>query len=826
MTDKNKIFRTKVEAFLHDPIQKPLTLMRGVGKHEDLAQDHVRVLLHQNQIPDSQIKSADYLASSVDRLDLGKSEDGFKVTTHDEKIEIHSPFCDKKLTLELLSKKDLETLNDLVKEVFTEIADKLKLNKTLTEQTEADEKLYWLLWRSLNDKVKEKLQKGNFHELAQKWDLIPADTRVPDHSLWSHLKTTMAFSPCTAKGEKPAFLLFALGGTQNYITTARKTQDLWIGSYIFSYLSFKAMEVVFEEFGADSIVFPELLEQPLMDWWLNKNFKDIFELKTQGLLETPTLPNKFLAILPASKAKEIAEKCKTAVVNAFTELVDEAEGKFEKTAETSDYLQELWENQRKDFLETYYVVLPFEKSGEEMIEIWKDFAPNKSENYKKLLEAKNYTQAESKLGLVYALYYDFAEKSLGSRKSLRNFEQKQEHSFKCTLCGEREALHKDPLDGNKSIRIFWEKLAFSDRKNFKKSEMLCSVCLTKRLSADFFKEKFSFKTSFPSTHEIAFTGTKKEISENGFQELLENLKKLGEREKIANSSPVPKLKLKDEFLQNLNPEFLDVNFYTKQNFEEEELKWDAELVKKIKADLKSLKETTSYYAILSMDGDRMGKWLSGEKTLEWSNSVHSSLLPQLGSDEKIKEILKNKRVVTASYHSMISTALKNFSLQLVKKVVEEEHYGKLVYSGGDDVLALLPLSELFEVMRKLRFYFSGSVNTELGKIGKKDSQTHFGNSWIELDGKLLPTLGHNATASVGVAIAHQKTNLAYVLRESRKAEKMAKNSGRNKFAITVLKRSGEVSKTVQPWNFGDFDTITDFTEPLLKALKEEKLSNS
>lgn len=822
MTKSDKLFRTKIEAFLHDPIQKPLTLMRTSETHEAIAKrlsDYLGISEVKNS---ALIKRADWIASSVDRLDI-KDE---SVSTKENEIEVRSPFCESKLELGKLETEEIPKLNQAIEEVFQEIG-----------SVHTDKELYWLLWRSLNDKVKAKLENKGFAELSKKWELIPADTRIPDHSLWNHLKTTMAFAPCMETKDKPAFLLFTIGPVQSFISTARKTQDLWMGSFILSYLSFRAMESVFSEFGADSIVFPELLEQPLMDWWLKKEFKDIFASLplNEEELKTPTLSNKFLAILPNSQVEEVAKKCKEAVKTAFEEIVEFVKTKNDFLNYT-EFLACLWEEQKNDFLEMFYVVLPWEKTGEELIEIWKDFEPEKSEYYTELLKAKNYESAESKLGLVYGLYHNFCEKALGSRKSLRNFEQKKENSFKCSLCGEREALHEDEKDGNKSTKKFWEQLAFSDRKNFKKSEMLCSICVSKRLALDFFKEKFGFKTSFPSTHEIAFTNVKKEISEKDFSQLLGNIKNLGERKIIANSTTVPKLKLKNEFLSNLNAEFLDLNFYTKKNFEEEGLNWNTELVGKIKKDLKKLKETTPYYAVLAMDGDKMGEWLSGERTLEWQNSVHSVVLEQMKDNKNFNEVLKGKRVVTASYHGMISTALKNFALHLVREVVEKQHYGKLIYSGGDDVLAFLPLSEFFEVMRKLRFYFSGNVKIlqhsdkgykellakgEKFKVGKS-----YGNSWVELDGKILQTLGHNATASVGVAIAHQRTNLAYVLREARSAEKLAKNSGRNKFAIKVLKRSGELSTTVQPWNFTEFDTVNDFVKIILNEIKDGKLTNS
>ena len=49
----------------------------------------------------------------------------------------------------------------------------------------------------------------------------------------------------------------------------------------------------------------------------------------------------------------------------------------------------------------------------------------------------------------------------------------------------------------------------------------------------------------------------------------------------------------------------------------------------------------------------------------------------------------------------------------MRTIVEEEHLGKIVYAGGDDVLAV-NLKDLFEVMRKLRAAFSGHIKIENG----------------------------------------------------------------------------------------------------------------
>jgi CRISPR-associated protein Cmr2 len=43
----------------------------------------------------------------------------------------------------------------------------------------------------------------------------------------------------------------------------------------------------------------------------------------------------------------------------------------------------------------------------------------------------------------------------------------------------------------------------------------------------------------------------------------------------------------------------------------------------------------------------------------------------------------------------------------VPHVVEEEYLGRLIYAGGDDVLAMLPVADLLPAMQRLRLAYAG-----------------------------------------------------------------------------------------------------------------------
>ncbi len=158
-----------------------------------------------------------------------------------------------------------------------------------------------------------------------------------------------------------------------------------------------------------------------------------------------------------------------------------------------------------------------------------------------------------------------------------------------------------------------------------------------------------------------------------------------------------------------------------------------------------------YFAVLIADGDRMGDAI--------------------------------EQLTTPEAHRSLSSALGRFEAT-ARKIVEDGCGGELVYSGGDDVLAFVPLDRSIECARKLSDEFRG-----LAKDGPR------------------PTL------SVGIGIGHFMEPLQRVLRSAREAEKKAKET-RDAFAIRIEKRSGVPLILSGIW--GDLDEqLNDFVELLV-----------
>ncbi|MBI2566869.1 MAG: type III-B CRISPR-associated protein Cas10/Cmr2 [Candidatus Schekmanbacteria bacterium] len=153
-------------------------------------------------------------------------------------------------------------------------------------------------------------------------------------------------------------------------------------------------------------------------------------------------------------------------------------------------------------------------------------------------------------------------------------------------------------------------------------------------------------------------------------------------------------------------------------------------------------EPVPYYAILLGDGDKMGAVIDAQRTF--------------------------------ASHRELSLALDGFARQ-AEAVVEQCH-GGLIYSGGDDVLALVPLHTAVACAARLAETFREALD-----------------GWQAEDGD-APTL------SVGLAVAHHLMPLDEALALARRAERTAKDdAGRNALAVIVKKRGGAAVSVHGKW---------------------------
>ena len=154
--------------------------------------------------------------------------------------------------------------------------------------------------------------------------LLPADTRTPDHTIWHHADTAAAFRAALDAGGGEALLAFALGPVQRFIEAARTVRDLWSGSMILSWLAFQAMKPILKDLGPTALIYPSLRGVPLVDLWLRnaQGLQEQVPLPPTELRMTPSLPHRFLALVPWGKdgtaAQKLAKRCRQAADAAVT----------------------------------------------------------------------------------------------------------------------------------------------------------------------------------------------------------------------------------------------------------------------------------------------------------------------------------------------------------------------------------------------------------------------------------------------------------------------------------------------------------------------------
>ncbi len=158
-----------------------------------------------------------------------------------------------------------------------------------------------------------------------------------------------------------------------------------------------------------------------------------------------------------------------------------------------------------------------------------------------------------------------------------------------------------------------------------------------------------------------------------------------------------------------------------------------------------------YFAILVADGDHMGAAID--------------------------------RVTEVGTHDALSGALSEFARQ-ARPIVEKDHHGELVFAGGDDVLAFVPLHRAVSCARALAEDFRQRLSPFVGGDGTS------------------PTL------SVGVGVSHFQEPLSRALALARAAERAAKGlPGKNALAVSLDKRSGPALTVAGRW--GELDPVLD-----------------
>lgn len=348
--------------------------------------------------------------------------------------------------------------------------------------------------------------------------------------------------------------VLSIGPVQDFIAAARRTRDLWFGSYLLSEISRAAARAIADEGGL--LIFPAL----------TKGSAELRPTPPGRELEAFNVGNVLLAEIPEGiDAAAIHAAAENAARTTWRSCADGARKEAMAVIRQDDLGKQIWDNQINDLIEFNAAWVP--------------------------LEDGEYPASRRRLMHL-----------LGGRKSLRNFNPAigDYRVPKCSLDGAHETL----LRGNNSIpKVLKLRLRLAE------SEQLCGIDLTKRLAG-------GRKMSFPSVMRVALDPWVRRIVERGGEakDCLDAIGRLCAGDNLYSSGsgeyypdfPYDGQVCYPDRLKRLLENLKDLS----------ESGDDLQKLKEIKKYLNRLRrmdgigEPFPYLAVLVADGDRMGKALS------------------------------------------------------------------------------------------------------------------------------------------------------------------------------------------------------------------------
>lgn len=357
-------------------------------------------------------------------------------------------------------------------------------------------------------------------------------------------------------------LHFTLGPVQGFVASARRTRDLWAGSFLLSYLSGHTMKAVLDAGG--KIVFPDVKNDQLLRAIQNP----------KGNHNNPdigSLPNRFKAKVPDDFDDKL---CKDAVIAAWKKVADKVWYKYVfHVAQHGEGTQAIWNRQVENFWDIAWVI--GDDPGDKSDGTWLD-----------------------------------------QRKNWRSYQPSHEGGDHCTLMGDWQELsgfvrarQREKQDN------FWKSMReVAAGLNLADNERLCAIALIKRLYPLVAEEAIGWKLnvkSWPSTPYVAAIPWLKEAyktpeAETYLQEIEEaRLDAFGEYD-----SKLDCLKNTGKFTK------LDGNYFHKAALENKNANSEIpdDLRLQLIAHLRDLNQAVGhaaspFYALLLMDGDSLGKLL-------------------------------------------------------------------------------------------------------------------------------------------------------------------------------------------------------------------------
>ncbi|WP_419906909.1 type III-B CRISPR-associated protein Cas10/Cmr2 [Hoeflea sp.] len=674
------------------------------------------------------------------------------------------PKCDRPTGLfqpeHTLSGHELEVKSKFICEVISRTVEGLETSK----------QRFFALWRILPST----LVGGSGDRVSH----LPADARMPDHSNVEGADSASGLLAGTCQGMYGyAYLSVALKMQQPFTETASSVQDLWAGNAIMSWLAFKAMEPVIDRFGPASILFPSLRENPYMDIWLHKrmNLKAIPTVNDQ-LVRMPSLPNRFLALVPCRPdrliASELAALSDHAAREAWTLLA--ANVRHQIGRDLSGLYKDWdrsWRNQIENVLDVTSTVILERELDDDVIarhvgsrcfgNAWLAAAEVRSLATSNPPDHRSYN-AQASAGRWRA-HMEILERVVDANCAVRHIPRtvggnSNGSSPKCSQCGSFEQM--GPAEASAS-NAFWSaassKLSVNGTRLLD-GEHLCAIALTRRFAGPaFLASEFGVEARdlrMPDTATIAAadwlqkSGMDPSELEREYGHWKSSRLHRSQRHKVV---PPPGLR------------------------------------NKVEAAIREYGQPPTHFAVLKMNGDDTGDWLCGRKAPGPDDVVHPAIENHGGQDYS-NGLLRASRPAGPCQFNAVTAILGQFTALSAPQIIQ--HYnGAVIFSRGDEILALLPALRAVNCVNELHESFKTGGRRYGGK-------------------------GKGATISAGISYVHYKDDLRRAIYTACEAQKWAKDMGKDLVCVSFNQSSGPPASAPLPWSHLDwFANLTSyFTE--------------
>ncbi|NTW18548.1 MAG: type III-B CRISPR-associated protein Cas10/Cmr2 [Nostocales cyanobacterium W4_Combined_metabat2_030] len=871
-------WRAKIWGLLHDPVLKALHNNSRRGKSSFYKQLEVmKPWVETGKTPDQSggkvlenILLADYIASASDRSAIGSvtasinyapgknREKGLEIThllsgaKQEFKIKLHTELIESKRQ-EYLEKKEGELLAEIDNHLRTDI-------KNIKH-------LFWWLWRCLPQATCDLFEDNSLM-------LMPAETRLPDASIWSHLSMTSALAGALAGYDltaaqiqrwqgndelsHPYLAVFSFSPVQELIKSSRKMRDFWAGSWLLHYLSAKVCWKLANQYGPDTLLYPSLYQQPLIDHWL---LQEIEKLKKEEKIDfdfskwvkpplpesllTAGFPNVISLILPQDKVQAAMQTAQQTLLEEWLIIGDLV---FKELHDKRHWMRELkpnhnsWQGWLKSQWQFYWTALPIGKGKQfktaaipenvdDQLQNWlnqQNQAYNVSkkqklfqsqeltflrEAYHKRLE-EQHRKFSVNVGSWWGYIFDATRNSLASVKNARNWELPTAFGPRSTISGIGPVVSSGNKDKKKKDWITegdtkesWEK---HDAGFFDGTEQLNATEVVKRCLHEILPDLLGIKkediaASYPDlTSGIAgYLRVNQTKQQENFDYACEAIikafpstkaiidqmyKKWGIPWIDRDSSDSQKYHCRllnagwlVEDLQTPELKILQIQLEKAKEENKEEIRKQIiakkrdyrEDIQKIITESYPKNNPSDWYVLAAGDGDSMSEWLKGIKLKNYGDYIPSELSVNL---ESFPEFLAIQKRMGPSTHSALSRALLDFSNQLVPYLTQSRYAGRLIYGGGDDVLAYTNLWEWDKWLWDIRQCFKGAKDPREEFSNKGDYWKYLKDDGekVGLVDRPLFTMGSEATISFGIVIAHHSVPLAIALESLWEAEDAAK----------------------------------------------------